>query len=161
MTDKVFVENKTKSRIEIERILHEKLQSDILFLPWDIEEYYGHSDGIVHYAGDGRVIVSSFYYDFFPDFANEIERKLKKRFEVIPFHFKTRRKHKYNWAYVNFLQTEKLIMVPQLGYEDEDGQAIEQIKIVFPDCEVIGIPALEAVRKGGALNCLSWNIKGV
>ena len=30
---------------------------------------------------------------------------------------------------------------------------------VFPNCEVIGIPALEAVRKGGALNCISWNVK--
>ena len=25
--------------------------------------------------------------------------------------------------------------------------------------ETIGIPALEAVRKGGALNCISWNVK--
>ena len=27
----------------------------------------------------------------------------------------------------------------------------------MPDCEVLGIPALEAVRRGGGLNCISWN----
>ena len=31
----------------------------------------------------------------------------------------------------------------------------------LPDCEVIGIPALESVRRGGALNCISWNINAL
>lgn len=49
-------------------------------------------------------------------------------------------------------------MVPQLGIP-EDTMAIEQIKDAVPDyINVIGIPSLEAVNKGGALNCISWNI---
>jgi agmatine/peptidylarginine deiminase len=48
--------------------------------------------------------------------------------------------------------------VPQLGLE-EDEQALEQISNALPGCEVVGIPSLEAVRRGGALNCISWNIK--
>lgn len=159
MTDKVFLENPDKSRLEVERTLHENLQSDILFLPWDKEEYCGHSDGIVHFVGDGRILVSSYYFDFYPDFAIEIEKKLKKKFEIIRLKMDVKWKHRTNWAYINFLQTEKLIMVPQLDYEEEDTMAIEQIRKVFPEVEVIGIPAMEAVRKGGALNCISWNIK--
>jgi len=45
----------------------------------------------------------------------------------------------------------------QLGLE-EDAQALEQIGEVLPDCKVIGVPSLEAVRRGGALNCVSWNV---
>ena len=159
MTDKVFRENSDKSRIEVERILHDKLQSDILFLPWDTEDYCGHSDGMVHYAGEGRILASSYYYDFYPSFAKEIEKILEKKFDVIRLKSNIKLKNRNNWAYINFLQTEKLIMVPQLDIEEEDALAVEQISNVFPDVEVIGIPALEAVNDDGALNCVSWNIK--
>jgi agmatine/peptidylarginine deiminase len=90
--------------------------------------------------------------------AEEIEKRLEKKFDVIRLQYKVKRRHMRSWAYINFLQTERLIMVPQLGME-EDEQAIEQIISVFPDIETIGIPALEAVRRGGALNCISWNVK--
>lgn len=51
-----------------------------------------------------------------------------------------------------------MILVPQLGIE-EDHLAIEQIQRAVPDTfTVIGIPANEAVKMGGALNCISWNI---
>ena len=114
---------------------------------------------MVHYAGEGRILVSSYYYDFYPGFAKEIEKILEKKFDVIRLKSNIKLKNRNNWAYINFLQTEKLIMVPQLDIEEEDALAIEQISNVFPDVEVIGIPALEAVNDDGALNCVSWNIK--
>jgi type III secretion system FlhB-like substrate exporter len=41
----------------------------------------------------------------------------------------------------------------------EDEMAIEQIRSIVPEMmHVVGIPAMEAVRNGGALNCVSWNI---
>jgi hypothetical protein len=98
------------------------------------------------------------YEDFEPKIAREMTMRLERRFEVIHLKYKSKRKHMRSWAYINFLQTEQLIMVPQLGIE-EDEQALEQIGSSFPDCETIGIPALEAVRRGGALNCISWNVK--
>lgn len=157
MTEKVFAENKEKSRAEVERILRENFMCDIVFLPWDKNEMYGHSDGVVHYAGKGRILMTN-YEDFDARIAREMARQLEKRFEVIHLKYKSKRMHMRSWAYINFLQTERLIMVPQLGIE-EDEQALEQISSVFPDCEIIGIPALEAIRRGGALNCVSWNVK--
>ena len=50
-----------------------------------------------------------------------------------------------------------MVLVPQLGIP-EDGQALQQISEAMPRCKVIGIPAMEAVRNGGALNCISWNV---
>jgi agmatine/peptidylarginine deiminase len=55
------------------------------------------------------------------------------------------------------LKVENLVLVPQLGIP-EDEQALQQISATLPECKVVGIPSLEAVRKGGALNCISWDI---
>jgi agmatine/peptidylarginine deiminase len=156
MTEKVFVENKDKTHSEIERILKDGFQCDLLFLPWDHKEKFGHSDGIVHYAGDGKVLLTN-YDEISPYYYSRFHKALEKRFEVIPLKYESKRQHARSWAYINFLQIGKLVLVPQLGLE-EDGQALEQISKAIPDCKVEGIPALEAVRKGGALNCISWNI---
>ena len=157
MTEKVFVENKDKTCSEVERILKDAFQCDILFLPWDHQEKFGHSDGVVHYAGNGKVLLTN-YDDISPYYYNRFRKALEKHFEVIPLEYQTKRPHARSWAYINFLQIGELVLVPQLGLE-EDEQALEQIGNALPGCKVIGIPALEAVRRGGALNCISWNIK--
>ena len=156
MTEKVFVENKDKTRTEVERILKDAFRCDILFLPWDRKETFGHSDGIVHYAGDGKILLTN-YDDSSLYYFRRFRKVLEKQFEVVPLKYATKRRHTRSWAYINFLQIGKLVLVPQLGLE-EDEQALEQIANALPDCEVIGIPALEAVRRGGGLNCISWNV---
>ncbi len=155
MTDKVFVENKDKTPIEIERILKDAFQCDILFIPWD-GDMCGHSDGIIHYVGNNRILITN-YNDFSRYYYYRYLKILEKKFEVIPLKYKTKRFHARSWAYINFLQIGNLILVPQLGLE-EDHQALDQICKAFPNCDIVGIPALEAVRRGGALNCISWNI---
>lgn len=157
MTEKVFAENRDKSINEVDRILKDAFQCDVVYLPWDHRETFGHSDGIVHFAGDGKVLITN-YGDISPRFYCRFRVALEKHFEVIPLYYKTKKIHARSWSYINFLQVGKLVLVPQLGLE-EDEQALEQISNALPDCEVVGIPALEAVRRGGALNCISWNIK--
>ena len=156
MTEKVFYENKDKSRNEVQRLLEEAFECDIIFLPWDRKEIFGHSDGIVHYIGDNRVLMTN-YADFDAAKANKILKLLEKYVEVIPLVYNVKRKHERSWAYINFLQIGNLVLVPQLGIP-EDEQALLQIRDAMPRCKVMGVPALEAVRKGGALNCISWNV---
>ena len=157
MTEKVFAENRDKSINEVDRILKDAFQCDVVYLPWDHQEKFGHSDGIVHFAGNGKVIITN-YGDISPRFYCRFRVALEKHFEVIPLYYKTKRIHARSWAYINFLQVGKLVLLPQLGLE-EDKQALEQIGNALPGSEVVGIPSLEAVRRGGALNCISWNIK--
>ena len=157
MTDKVFVENKDKTPAEVERILREAFRCDIVFLPWDRNEKCGHSDGIVHYVGENLVLLTN-YDDFDKAFAQVFLRILEKHFEVIPLKYNVKRQHARSWSYINFLQIGRLVLVPQLGIP-EDEHALQQIAEAMPQCKVAGVPALEAVRKGGALNCISWNIK--
>lgn len=156
MTKKVFAENKDKKQKDIIRMLEEAFQCDIIFLPWDKEEIFGHSDGIVHFVGNNQVLMTN-YADFDPDMARRFLNILKPHVEVIPLTFNVKRKHERSWAYINYLQVGNLVLVPQLGIP-EDEQALEQITTVLPQCKVYGVPALEAVRKGGALNCISWNV---
>lgn len=155
MTDKVFVENKDKTPAEVERILRDTFQCEIIFLPWD-GDMCGHSDGIIHYAGNNRVLITN-YKDFSRCYYYRYLKILEKKFEVIPLKYNVKRFHARSWAYINFLQIGNMLLVPQLGLE-EDKQALEQISKAFPNCDIVGIPALEAVRRGGALNCISWNI---
>ena len=157
MTEKVFVENNNRSRNEVQRLLEEAFRCDIVFLPWDENEKCGHSDGIIHYVGDNRVLLTN-YDDLDKTFAQTFLRILEKYFEVIPLKYNVKRQHARSWAYINYLQVDNLVLVPQLGIP-EDGQALQQIAEALPACKVVGVPALEAVRKGGALNCVSWNIK--
>jgi len=157
MTEKVFVENKEMSHNEVQRLLDEAFQCEIVFLPWDKREKYGHSDGIIHYLGDNRALMTN-YGDFDKSFAQDFLRILEKHFEVIPLKYNVKRQHARSWAYINYLQVANLVIVPQLGIP-EDEQALQQIAEALPACKVVGVPALEAVRKGGALNCISWNIK--
>ena len=156
MTEKVFVENKDKKRETVIRLLEEAFQCPIIFLPWDENEPLGHSDGIVHYIGDNKVLMTN-YADFDSAMARSMRKVLEKHFEVIPLSYPVKRKHKRSWAYINYMQIGQLVIVPQLGIP-EDELALEQIKAALPECIVLGVPALEAVRKGGALNCVSWNL---
>ncbi len=157
MTEKVFAENNDKSRSEVQRLLEEAFQCNIVFLPWDKNEKYGHSDGIVHYIGDNRMLMTN-YDDFDKKFAQDFLRILEKHFDVTVLKYNVKRQHKRSWSYINYLQIGQLALVPQLGIP-EDEQALQQITEAMPQCKVVGVPALEAVRKGGALNCISWNIK--
>lgn len=100
MTEKAFVENRDKSRTDVERILRDNLQCDILFLPWDKKEKYGHSDGIIHYAGEGRVLMNN-YQDYDAGIAQKMEKRLAKKFDVITLNYNAKRKHYSNWAYIN------------------------------------------------------------
>lgn len=156
MTEKVIAENKDKSPDEVRQQLKEAFHCDIIFLPWDKKEYLGHSDGIIHYVGDNKVLLTN-YDDFSPYFYRKYRKILDSAFEVIPLKYKSPKTHRHSWAYINFLKADNLVLVPQLGIP-EDEQALQQISSAMPGCNVVGIPSLEAVRKGGALNCISWDI---
>ncbi|MBQ4407712.1 MAG: agmatine deiminase family protein [Bacteroidales bacterium] len=159
MTEKVFVENCNVSHDKVIQRLTDAFQCEIVFIPWDyMNEKYGHSDGVVHYLGGNRVLMTN-YEQFDADMAKKFRRVLDEHFDVVSLKYDVEHLDKNSWAYINYLQIGKLVLVPQLGIP-EDQQALQQIRAYLPECNVIGVPdAMEAVDKDGALNCISWNIK--
>lgn len=182
MIDKVFRENNHFSKIELINRLENTFCSEIIFLPWDRSEYYGHADGVVREISTGKVLMTN-YYRFSKKYARQFENILSLHFDVEVLDYDVEKPHRNNWCYINFLRVGNKIFLPQLtpmrrlvGEEcnianrkteyvptgrivEDDALAVEQFERLFSDCEIILVSCPKIVDKGGALNCISWNVK--
>ena len=167
LTEKVFKENGKEPYDPVFcKYISQVLYSDIIFLPWSCDnpnetnaDVYGHADGLVKWTGNNRVLMSN-HRDFKPDEAIEIRKRLEsKGFEVTEMLFDVPEpNYKYNWAYINYLQVGCKIIVPTFGIP-EDRQALNYIREANPYCVVKGFRMRDIARNGGALHCITWNIK--
>lgn len=57
-------------------------------------------------------------------------------------------------SYANFLITNKGVIVPQYG-DENDKLALEQIQEMFPDKKVVGVNTVEIVYGGGNIHCIT------
>lgn len=155
MTEKVLFENPGR---EIVPELEPLLGCKIILLPWDRNERYGHADGIVRYIGEGRVLMTN-YWDYDPVIADKIYGILSDFFQVERLQYSGTHHHKNSWAYINWLQTRDIIIVPSYG-EHEDDEAVSQIESAMPQYsgKVFQVRFNGITRFGGGVNCVSWNI---
>ena len=167
LTDKVFQENgKNKYDSEFCEYICEVLNSRVIYLPWHCDnpqepnaDVYGHADGLIHWAGDNRVLMSN-HRDFSPEEADEIKYRLETvGFKVIEMLFDVPNPNKdFNWAYINYLEVGNKIIVPTFGIP-EDKQALKYIREANPDSIVRGFRMRNIAKEGGAIHCITWNIK--
>ena len=160
LTDKVVVENKLSySKTELIDKLKKTFEVEkIILIPWDKKEKFGHSDGVLRFINNNTVLINEIY-----EYDTKLLYRLRQNgidYEFLKF--KVNRKDKRNWAYINFLQTKDLILLPKLKI-DEDKQAMEQIEKYYPDYakdnRIVQIDMSKVIKFGGALNCISWTIK--
>ena len=57
-------------------------------------------------------------------------------------------------SYLNFLITNGGVIVPQYG-DKNDALALEQLRQIFPDREVVGVYTREIVYGGGNIHCIT------
>lgn len=60
-------------------------------------------------------------------------------------------------SYVNFYIANAVVLVPQFG-DENDERAIEVLRPLFPDREVVGIPARSIIVGGGNIHCITQQI---
>ena len=156
MTEKVYKENPNLTPAEIRNQLRKLFHCDLIMLPWDKNEKYGHADGIVKAIDDHTVLLTN-YADYDSQTAERFSKILSQYFDVKTLQY-SETSNDLNWAYINFLRVGDVIILPGLNIP-EDQQALQQIKRYYPSCKVIQIDSLEVVKKDGALNCITWNIK--
>ena len=163
MTDKVFSENRRKNDDwEFKALLDSELGHPVIIIPWTPHEddVYGHSDGFIKWCGDNRILMGN-HGDCYPEEAASIRRILESYgFEVTEIRFKAKVDtpcYEFNWAYINFLQVGKNIIMPKFNIE-EDAIAQQYIQEAFQYCNIRQIEMAEIAKKGGALHCLSWNV---
>ena len=160
LTDKVVIENRLSySKTELIDLLKKTFEVErIVLIPWDRKEKFGHSDGVLRFINNNTVLINEIY-----EYDTKLLYHLKQSgigFEFL--RFKESKKDKRNWAYINFLQTNNLIILPKFNI-NEDNQALEQIKKHYSDYaennRIAQIDMTEIIKFGGALNCISWTIK--
>lgn len=156
MTDKIFKENPDYKRIELINELENLFQMEIILIPWDKEERFGHADGMVRCVSDNMILINN-YYNFDKPFRRELLKALAPRFEIQELHYDVKHLSEYSWAYINFLMVGNIILIPELGVE-EDLQAYSQLEEIY-HARLMQINVSDLVIQGGALNCISWNIK--
>ena len=130
---------------------------------WDRHEIYGHADGIVRYITDNRVLMTN-YSEYDEEFATSFRKALEHDgYKMEELHYSSyaspRSDDDFSWAYINFLQTSKVIIVPLLGIEEQDAEALKQIQDIYRDVDVKGVYALPLLKEEGGFNCFTWTVK--
>ena len=155
MTDKIFVENSGFSKEEVIEEVERVFSAKLVVIPWDKEEKFGHADGMVRYVSDNHVLINN-YKDIDPELRLKILDALSPYFSQISELEYGSAQRVNSWAHINYLQVNNMIFVPQLEIPS-DKLAKEQISSIFPDSTIIPVEVKGIVKKGGALNCVSWN----
>lgn len=158
MTDKIVKENRLfYSKTELLLELRKLLEVDkIVLIPWDKGEKYGHADGMVRFIDSETILVNGIYKHNSVLLYRLGQEKLNVEF----IDFNVIRKDVKSWAYINFLQTKDLILLPKFGIE-EDRLALEQIETFYSDYKgrIAQLEMSEIVKHEGALNCITWTTK--
>ena len=167
MTDKVFADNhKEKNDTSFKKLLENFLGHEIIIIPWHCinpdDEYaaiFAHSDGFIHWCGDNRVLMSN-HRDFDAEEAKRIREIMESfSYQVTEMLFDVKNpKTDWNWAYINYLQVGQKIIMPSFGIP-EDRQALSYVEKANPNCEVRQIRMKDIAAYGGALHCITWNIR--
>jgi len=156
LTEKIFRENARLSKREAVRLLEDGLQREAVIIPWDREEQLGHADGVVRYLGNGRVLLNSFRTTD-PDYCRRVLPVLQHHFSVEELRLASPRPHKWAWAYLNYLRLGDRIVMPRLMSPDDEPvrRQLEQLT----GARVLSCCLDTIIRRGGALNCISWTRK--
>lgn len=86
MTDKILMENPQWPIHELMQHLHTSLMADIILLPWDMDEPYGHADGMVAPLPDGRLLLNNYCQTATEqklDFYNRLLKILEPHFDLV------------------------------------------------------------------------------
>ena len=155
MTDKIFRENPHYERNALIDTLSQLLEAEVVLIPEDYYDEYGHADGMVRYLGEDRVLLNN-YCDFDKMLRKKMLAALNPHFDIAELHYGAYTDR--SWAYINFLHIGQHILIPMMN--DKLGEtAFRQIADVLPQCKCHPIHRCESiVREGGALNCSTWNI---
>ena len=155
MTDKIIRENPHYCKKELIDKLSKLLEAEIVLIPEDVYEEYGHADGMVRYMSEDRVLLNN-YIDLDKSLRKKLLYALKPHFDIVELHYDSYTDK--SWAYINFLHIGRYVFVPMM--EDKlGGIAFGQIAEAFPQCECRPVWNCDnLIKDGGALNCVSWNV---
>ncbi len=129
----------------------------------------GHVDGVAAYIGPARVLLHMVRDPAHPDYANlqENRRRLEttdalgRPLEVVELDLRAAPVSVGGKGivetYVNFYQANGAVIVPTAGNAD-DLRALERLRTIFPDREVVGVPTPVVAFGGGGIHCITQQV---
>ncbi len=162
-TERVFSDNPGMAPQEIETALKEALGLDeIAFIPEEAGDTTGHSDGMLMWVSEDKLLVNG--YD--EPFRAQVLTALEKAFSgvsiiEIPSDYKPGIWKGFVSAcgvHVNALVTQDYLYVPVFGGERDD--EIVDLIAAHTDKEIITVDASAVCFMGGSVRCLSWQVWG-
>lgn len=61
-------------------------------------------------------------------------------------------------SYVNYYLANEAVVLCQFGDEKFDKQAVETMKSIFPDKEIVGVYSREVLLGGGNIHCITQQV---
>ena len=160
-TVRVFGDNPQYTETKIDTMLKELLEiNEIAYLPEEEGDITGHSDGMVMWVSETKLLVNEYDEPFRTLVLDELGKLPNIEIIEIPYV-----QDPGLWAddwpsacgyYVNSLVTDNYIYVPTYGFE-EDEQVLYLIQS-HTDKEVVDIDASNVCFMGGSVRCLTWTI---
>jgi len=166
LTQKVYKENPRIERPRLRTMLEKVFQAECIFIPKEPYDKTGHSDGVVRFVAEDRVLIND-YTDNDPGYGTKLRRLLEMKgleVETLPMFEEEGPSRPGDLPsavgiYINYLRVGNVVVVP--GYDrPEDEVALKKVRQVMPDAIVSQVPCRKLAEKGGVLNCISWTIKG-
>jgi agmatine deiminase len=130
------------------------------------DETDGHVDNLACFARPGVVLALSeddYLEPNFPALSENLERLRKatdargRRLEVVPIHQPAERRvagRRLPLSYLNFYRANGAIVMPR--FDDlRDADAERVLRNVFPELTIASVPALDIVRGGGGIHCIT------
>jgi agmatine deiminase len=165
LTDKIYSENKGKSKSQLGADLKELFEiEDLIVIPHQPYDVFGHSDGMIRFIDEHTVLVNDFSLESesFRRSLSSILSKNKLETIILPYNPSTEvnsdRIPSAKGTYINFLHVGDSILMPIFNLAtDED--ALNVITSVYPQHNIKTLNCEEIASDGGVLNCIGWNVK--
>lgn len=169
--------NPSTTKRQIEDTLRKAFHaSKVIWLPYGLigDLTSGHVDGVCQFIGPGRVIAQVAPHDAAENArlqANvEVLRSetdaLGRELEIVPFPVLPRARFAdgppVSHCYINFYPTNRRgLVVPLAGLEGPDREAMQRLRAIFPDRQVVGVPTPFATWAGGGVHCITQQVPAV
>jgi len=163
LTDKVFKENSAMSSKEVRRVLEEVLQAEVIVVPRPPHDPIGHADGVLRFLDEDTVVLNDFQG---PEatYGRRLRSVLRQHgLECVPVPYFVE-DHVTDGipsavgCYVNYLRTEKLLILPVFGVARDDA-VLRRFESLFSGTRIVPLPCTRLARQGGCLNCISWTTR--
>lgn len=162
ITDKVLTDNRYQmSDKEIINEIESLFASEVIIIPAIPGDDTGHSDGMIRFIDDDRVLINTKGFEQNLGWENKFLKALEDH-HLYPEGFPVFEGEKAEGAigiYINYLQIGNLILLPIFDHpRQKNDEAFKTITRLFPECQIEPVIANQIAIQGGVLNCCSWNI---